>query len=65
MAKDFFPECLMITAESDEGEIMALAHKQFHVYGVQFHPESIMTECGYELLQNFLMIDASCSSDVG
>ena len=45
---------LEILAESDEGEIMALKHRQYPVYGVQFHPESILTEAGEKLLKNFL-----------
>jgi anthranilate synthase/aminodeoxychorismate synthase-like glutamine amidotransferase len=49
-----FPEELEITALSEEGEVMALRHKQFPVVGVQFHPESVLTEKGYELLRNFL-----------
>lgn len=48
------PICLEVTAWSQDKEIMALAHKDFPVYGVQFHPESILTEHGYELLSNFL-----------
>jgi anthranilate synthase/aminodeoxychorismate synthase-like glutamine amidotransferase len=48
------PECLEITAETAEGEIMGLRHKQFPVFGVQFHPESIATEDGMRILQNFL-----------
>ena len=48
------PESLKITAWSAEGEIMALEHRTLRVYGVQFHPESVLTECGYNLLQNFL-----------
>lgn len=45
---------LEVLAESDEGEIMALKHNQYPVYGVQFHPESILTEAGRELIKNFL-----------
>ena len=48
------PAVLAITAETDEGEIMAVAHKQYPVWGLQFHPESILTDCGKRLLQNFL-----------
>ncbi len=54
--KDSLPACLQITALSDENEIMALQHKEYPVYGVQFHPESVLTEQGYELLNNFLKI---------
>jgi anthranilate synthase/aminodeoxychorismate synthase-like glutamine amidotransferase len=50
------PDCLEITAETAEGEIMGLRHKQFPVYGVQFHPESIATEGGMRILQNFLTL---------
>lgn len=57
VSKDCFPDILEVLAESDDGEIMALRHKFFPVYGVQFHPESVMTEKGYELLTNFLTIE--------
>jgi anthranilate synthase/aminodeoxychorismate synthase-like glutamine amidotransferase len=50
------PEVLMVTAFTDEGEIMALRHKQYPVVGVQFHPESILTIFGPRMLQNFLEI---------
>lgn len=52
--KDTLPDCLMITALSSENEIMAIQHKDYEIYGVQFHPESILTEHGYDLLQEFL-----------
>ena len=48
------PECLEITAWTDDGEIMGVRHKTLAVEGVQFHPESIMTEHGHALLANFL-----------
>jgi anthranilate synthase component II len=48
------PDCLSITAFTDEGDVMALRHKEHPVVGVQFHPESILTTYGVRLLQNFL-----------
>ena len=51
-----FPECLEITAESDDGEIMALSHREFPVHGVQFHPESVLTRDGRKILARFLAI---------
>jgi anthranilate synthase/aminodeoxychorismate synthase-like glutamine amidotransferase len=50
------PDCLEITAESDEGEIMGVRHKQYPIWGVQFHPESILTEEGRRLVANFLKL---------
>jgi anthranilate synthase component 2/para-aminobenzoate synthetase component 2 len=47
---------LAITARSDEGEIMGLRHNQHPTFGVQFHPESILTEGGYDMLRNFLKL---------
>ena len=52
--KETFPAELEITALSDEGNIMSFRHKKFPLFGVQFHPESIITEYGRELMQNFL-----------
>ena len=52
--RDTLPDCLEITAWTDDGEIMGVRHKTLAVEGVQFHPESIMTERGHELLRNFL-----------
>jgi anthranilate synthase component 2 len=49
-----FPECLTITAETEDGLIMALAHKTLPIHGVQYHPESIATEHGHALLKNFV-----------
>src|SRR5210317_2511210 len=51
------PDCLEITAKSDQGELMGLRHRDFPIEGVQFHPESIMTPDGIELLKNFLAAD--------
>jgi anthranilate synthase/aminodeoxychorismate synthase-like glutamine amidotransferase len=52
--RDSLPNCLEITAETDDGVIMGLKHKQMEIHGVQFHPESILTEHGKEMLKNFL-----------
>lgn len=52
--KESLPDCLEITAESDQGEIMGLRHREYVVEGIQFHPESIMTAVGKDLLRNFL-----------
>ena len=54
--KESLPDCLEITAQTEEGEIMGLRHKRFAIEGVQFHPESIMTQEGKALLKNFLEI---------
>jgi len=51
------PACLAITAETAEGEIMGLRHQSLPVWGVQFHPESIATEGGMNILQNFLSLN--------
>ena len=58
VARDTLPDCLEITAETADGEIMGLRHKTLPIYGVQFHPESVLSEHGHALLQNFLNIQA-------
>ncbi len=55
------PACLEISAESEDGEIMGLRHRQLAVEGVQFHPEALLTEHGHKLLQNFLTENESGS----
>ena len=54
VARDSVPDCLEITAETDDGLVMGLRHREHDVEGVQFHPESILTMKGHELLQAFL-----------
>jgi anthranilate synthase/aminodeoxychorismate synthase-like glutamine amidotransferase len=53
------PECLEVTAETEEGEVMGVRHKQFPIWGVQFHPESILTPNGRQILANFLKLRKS------
>jgi anthranilate synthase component 2 len=48
------PDCLEVSAWTEDGEIMGLRHKTFMLEGIQFHPESVLSECGHELLANFL-----------
>lgn len=52
--KENLPECLQIIGESDDGEIMAVCHKNYPIYGLQFHPESILTKEGKKIVENFL-----------
>ena len=50
------PECLLVTARTKDGEIMAMQHRKYPVYGLQFHPESIYTEHGKRIIENFLTV---------
>lgn len=52
--KESIPNCLEITAQTDDGEIMAIQHKNYNVVGLQFHPESIYTPDGIKLIENFV-----------
>ncbi|NDC08562.1 MAG: aminodeoxychorismate/anthranilate synthase component II [Oxalobacteraceae bacterium] len=54
IARDSLPDCLEVTAWTADGEIMGVRHKTYSIEGVQFHPESILSEHGHALLQNFL-----------
>lgn len=56
VVRDSLPEELLATASTSDGTIMALSHRQWPVYGVQFHPEAILTGHGYQLLSNFLRL---------
>lgn len=57
--RETLPDCLEITAETEDGVIMGLRHKEMEIHGVQFHPESILTEYGRDMLRNFLEIKKS------
>jgi anthranilate synthase/aminodeoxychorismate synthase-like glutamine amidotransferase len=57
--RESLPDCLEITAETEEGEIMGIRHKTLPIWGVQFHPESILTENGRTILKNFLRLKAA------
>ena len=51
--KETIPEEIIVTAVTDDGEIMAVKHRDYDIYGVQFHPESIMTPCGIKMIENY------------
>jgi anthranilate synthase/aminodeoxychorismate synthase-like glutamine amidotransferase len=56
--RDTIPNFLEVTAETEEGEVMGLRHKELPIWGVQFHPESILTEHGRDILKNFMRLKA-------
>jgi anthranilate synthase component 2 len=61
--RETLPDCLEITAQTADGEIMGVRHKTLPVYGVQFHPESILSEHGHALLQNFLRLEQPAAQE--
>ena len=54
--RDTLPEELVVTAESEDGEVMALEHKEYPIFGLQFHPESVMTPDGKTMIENFMKV---------
>lgn len=56
VSREHFPACLEITAESDEGQIMALRHRELDIHGIQFHPESVLTPDGRTIINNWLQL---------
>ena len=56
VSRESLPDCLEITAVSDEGQIMALRHRELNVRGIQFHPESVLTPDGRKMLQNWMFL---------
>ena len=54
--EDLLPDCLMVSARTDDGEVMAVEHKEKPIFGVQFHPESILTPRGGQIIQNFFTL---------
>lgn len=59
--EDTLPDCLRVTAVTEDNEVMAVQHREYPIYGVQFHPESIMTPDGKRMLYNFIKLDLSVS----
>ena len=59
--RNLIPDCLEVTARTDDGEVMGLRHKEFQIEGVQFHPESIMTPMGKKMMRNFIKL---CGSEL-
>ena len=54
VSREGFPDCLEVTAVDEKGQVMALRHREFDIHGVQFHPESVLTPKGKEIVKNFL-----------
>lgn len=55
--RETLPDELLVIAEDNQGEVMAVKHRDYEIYGVQFHPESILTPMGYKIIQNFLALE--------
>jgi len=55
-SRESLPDCLIVTAQTEDGEVMAVRHRDFPIFGLQFHPESIMTPCGKIILRNFFSL---------
>ncbi len=55
-AEERLPDCLQVTARTSDGEVMAVAHREYPIFGLQFHPESVLTPCGKKMLENFIRI---------